>query len=404
MAGPSTNPPDHPGAGGPSFANRIVRVALNQWVVVMLFALVLVGVGIWSFQRLPVDAYPDLSPPMVEIITQWPGHAAEETERLVTVPIEREMNGVERVKVVRSISLYGLSDVRMTFLDGTDNYFARQRVFEHLPDAAVPTGVSPGVAPLFAPSGLVYRYVMDSPDRSAMELKVINDWINTKAYKSVQGLADMANLGGQTMQFQVLVDPTKLAGAGLAISDVENALGANNSNAGGGFYSEGGQFFYVRGLALVSTTTDIANIVITTNNGIPVLVKDIGNVEIGYAPRLGQFGFNDRDDAVEGVVLMRTGEQAQTVLKRVEAKTKELNDQILPKDVKIHPFYDRTDLVRVTTDVVEVPSGRSSSAMRPRPSWRHWVTRPLVSTVPVITPNAGSYAVSTVWPSVFRVA
>src|SRR5208282_165319 len=132
--------------------------------------------------RLPVDAYPDLSPPMVEIITQWPGHAAEEMERLVTVPIETEMNGVERVKVVRSISLYGLSDIIMTFLDGTDNYFARQRVLEHLPNAVVPTGVSPGLTELFAPSGLIYRYVVDSPDRSAMELKVINDWINTKAY------------------------------------------------------------------------------------------------------------------------------------------------------------------------------------------------------------------------------
>ncbi|MFI5233058.1 MAG: efflux RND transporter permease subunit [Gemmatimonadales bacterium] len=340
--------------GPPSFANKIVRAALNQQFLVVIGALLLIGVGSWSFTRLPVDAYPDLSPPMVEITTQWPGHAAEEVERLVTVPIETEMNGVERVKVVRSISLYGLSDVRLTFLDGTDPYFARQRVFEHLPDATVPDGVSPGVAPLFSPSGLVYRYVLDSPDRSAMELKVINDWILTKAFKSVPGVADMANLGGQTMQYQVLVDPTKLAGAGLAISDVETALGANNDNSGGGFYSEGGQFYYVRGLARLKTTDDIGNTVITTSsNGIPVLVKDIGTVVIGYAPRLGQFGFNDRDDAVEGVILMRTGEQAQTVLKLAEAKTKELNDHILPKDVKIHPFYDRVDLIALTTRVVE---------------------------------------------------
>ncbi|HTA38169.1 MAG TPA: efflux RND transporter permease subunit, partial [Candidatus Acidoferrales bacterium] len=290
-------------AAPPSFANRIVRAALEQKVVVVLFGIVLAVVGVWSFSRLPVDAYPDLSPPMVEIITQWPGKAAEEVERLVTVPIETEMNGVERVKVVRSISLYGLSDVIMTFQDGTDPYFARQRVFEHLPDAAVPDGVSPSVAPLFSPSGLVYRYVVDSPDRSAMELKVINDWVLTKAFKSVPGVADMSNLGGQTMQYQVLVDPTKLAGAGLAITDVTTALGANNDNSGGGFYSEGGQFYYVRGLARIGTTEDIGNTVITTtSNGIPVLVKDIGSVEIGYAPRLGQFGFNDRDDAVEGVV------------------------------------------------------------------------------------------------------
>ncbi len=343
----------HAAGGEPSYANRIVRGALNQWFLVVLFGVILVGVGSWSFKRLPVDAYPDLSPPMVEISTPWPGHAAEEVERLVTVPIETEMNGIERVKVVRSISLYGLSDIRITFLDGTDPYFARQRVLEHLPDATLPMGVSAGMAPLFAPSGLVYRYTVDSPDRSSMELKVINDWINTKAFKGVQGVADVANLGGQTMQYQVLVDPTKLAGAGLSIADVSNALGANNSNSGGGFYSEGGQFYYVRGLALLSTTTDIANVVITTRNGIPVLVKDIGTVEIGYAPRLGQFGFNDRNDAVEGIILMRTGEQAQTVLKRVEAKTKELNEHILPKDVKIHPFYDRSDLIHLTTSVVE---------------------------------------------------
>jgi cobalt-zinc-cadmium resistance protein CzcA len=343
----------HSASGPPSYANRIVRGALNQWFLVVLFGLILTGVGAWSFKRLPVDAYPDLSPPMVEISTPWPGHAAEEVERLVTVPIETEMNGIERVKVVRSISLYGLSDIRITFLDGTDPYFARQRVLEHLPDATLPMGVSAGMAPLFAPSGLVYRYTVDSPDRSSMELKVINDWINTKAFKGVQGVADVANLGGQTMQYQVLVDPTKLAGAGLSIADVSNALGANNSNSGGGFYSEGGQFYYVRGLALLSTTTDIANVVITTRNGIPVLVKDIGTVEIGYAPRLGQFGFNDRSDAVEGIILMRTGEQAQTVLKRVEAKTKELNEHILPKDVKIHPFYDRSDLIHLTTSVVE---------------------------------------------------
>ena len=343
----------HAAGGEPSYANRIVRGALNQWFLVVLFGVILVGVGTWSFRRLPVDAYPDLSPPMVEISTPWPGHAAEEVERLVTVPIETEMNGIERVKVVRSISLYGLSDIRITFLDGTDPYFARQRVLEHLPDATLPMGVNAGMSPLFAPSGLVYRYTVDSPDRSSMELKVINDWINTKAFKGVQGVADVANLGGQTMQYQVLVDPTKLAGAGLSIADVSSALGANNSNSGGGFYSEGGQFYYVRGLALLSTTTDIANVVITTRNGIPVLVKDIGTVEIGYAPRLGQFGFNDRNDAVEGIILMRTGEQAQTVLKRVEAKTKELNEHILPKDVKIHPFYDRSDLIHLTTSVVE---------------------------------------------------
>ena len=340
-------------AAPPSAINKLVRSALGQPFLVVIFALALIGVGIWSFSRLPVDAYPDLSPPMVEVITQWPGQASEEVERLVTVPVETEMNGVEHLKVIRSISLYGLSDVIMTFEDKTDPYFARQMVFQRLPDVSLPDGASASVSPLSAPSGLVYRYVLDSPDRSAMELKVINDWIITKAFKSVPGVADLANLGGETMQYQGLLDPNKLAGKGLAVSDVESALGANNSNTGGGFYSEGGQFYYIRGLGRLSTTTDIGNVVIKVANGIPVLVKDVGTVEIGHAPRLGQFGFNNRDDVVEGVILMRTGEQAQTVLKRVEAKTAELNSSVLPKDVKIHPYYDRSDLISLTTRIVE---------------------------------------------------
>jgi cobalt-zinc-cadmium resistance protein CzcA len=349
--------PEHPSEPGPfaapSFVNRIVRGALAEPFLVAIFAVILTGVGIWSFSRLPVDAYPDLSPPRVEIVTQWPGHAAEEVERLVTVPIETQMNGTERIKVVRSISLYGLSDVILTFTDGTDPYFARQRAFERLPDVRLPTGVTAGISPLFSPSGLVYRYVLDSPDRSTMELKIINDWVLSKAFKAVPGVADLSGLGGETMEYHVDLDPTKLAGAGLAVADVQSALGNNNGNAGGGFYTEGGQFYYVRGLGQYTTTTDIENVVITTHNNIPVLIKDVATVAIGHAPRLGQFGFNDRNDAVEGVILMRTGEQAQSVLARVEKKTQELNDHVLPKDVKIHPYYDRSDLISLTTRTVE---------------------------------------------------
>ncbi len=339
--------------GPPSFANKIVRAALNQRFLTAIFTLTLLAVGIWSFRRLPVDAYPDLSPPLVSITTAWPGHAAEEVERLVTLPIERETNGIERVKVVRSVSLYGLSHVVLTFQDGTDPYFARQRAFEHIPDVALPDGVSAGVEPLFSPSGLVYRYVLESPDRSAMELKVINDWILSKAYKAVPGVADLGGLGGETMEYQVLIDPSKLAGAGLSVSDVTSALGDNNDNAGGGFYTQGGQFFYVRGLGRVATLADIGNVVITTKNGIPILVKDVGRVEIGQAPRLGQFGFNTRNDAVEGIILLRVGEQAQVVLEHVEATTRDLNDHVLPKDVKIRTYYDRRDLIALTTKTVE---------------------------------------------------
>ena len=225
-----------------SFINRIVAGSLRQRFLIGLLGVLLVAAGVRSLTRLPVDAYPDLSPPMVEVITQWPGHAAEEVERLITVPIEIEMNGIPNLQVLRSISLYGLSDIRITFQDGTDNYFAREQVFERLQDAEIPGGVTPSISPLYSPSGLVYRYVLESPDRSAMDLKILDDWFIVRQYKSVPGVADDSPLGGETMQYQVLLDPTRVAAAGLSVGDVVDALGKNNSNTGGGFYSQGGEF------------------------------------------------------------------------------------------------------------------------------------------------------------------
>jgi len=333
--------------------HRIVQAALRQRFLVLMFTVFLAVAGIISFQRMPVDAYPDLSPPMVELITQWPGHAAEEVERLVTLPIEVEMNGVPRMEVMRSISLYGLSDIRLTFEEGTDDYFARQVVFERLGQPQLPSGVTPTMAPLFSPSGLVYRYVLESPDRSPQELKTFEDWVIERAYKSVPGVADDSSLGGTTMQYQVLLDPAQIYAYHLTVPQVMNALAANNGNTGGGFYSQGGQFYYVRGLGLVRDTADIGDIVVASNKGAPIRIKDIGQVVIGNAPRLGEFGFETNNDAVEGVILMRRGEQTQTVLKGVEEKTRQLNQQILPKDVKIRPFYDRSELVNLTTDTVE---------------------------------------------------
>ncbi len=331
---------------------RVVEAAVDQPLLVSILTLGLIAAGLFSLQRLPVDAYPDVSPPGVALTAQWPGHAAEEVERLITVPIETDMNGLPNLVVTRSVSLYGLSNIRMTFTDGTDLYFARQQVNERLAGAGLPDGVEAEMEAPFSPSGLVYRYVLQSPDRSAMDLHVLQDWVLDKAYRSVPGVAAMSSLGGETMQYQVLVDPTKLAGAGFSVQDVVDALGANNGNAGGGFYSEGGQFFYIRGLGRVATLEDIGKVVLAVKNGTPILIKDIATVEIGHAPRLGQFGYNAQNDAVEGVVLMRTDEQAQVVLKRVEAKTAELNARILPKDVKVLPFYDRSDLVKLTTRTV----------------------------------------------------
>jgi cobalt-zinc-cadmium resistance protein CzcA len=336
-----------------SMMNRVVASSLRQRFLVVLLTLVLIGAGSRSLEHLPVDAYPDLSAPMVEIITQWPGHAAEEVERLITVPVEVGMNGIPKMTTQRSISLYGLSDVILTYRDGTDNNFARQEVFNRLSSLSLPGGVTPSVSPLSSPSGLIYRYVLQSSDRSPMELKTFEDWIIEPAYKSLAGVADDSGFGGGTMQYQVLLDPTKIAGVGLSVLQVESALAANNGNAGGGFYSQGGQFYYVRGLGRMETLEDIGNVVLAVHDGTPVLLKDVGRVVIGIAPRLGEFGYEKQDDAVEGVILLRTGEKTQDVLKRVEAKTQELNDQILPKDVKVVPFYDRTDLIKLTTKVVE---------------------------------------------------
>ncbi len=337
--------------------HRTVQFALQQRFLVLMVTALIVVVGMWSFRQMPVDAYPDLSPPMVELITQWPGHAAEEVERLTTLPLELAMNGAPRLKVMRSISLYGLSDVILTFDDGVDPYFAREVVFERISDAVLPQGVIPSMAPLFSPSGLVYRYVIESPDRTPMELHTFEEWTIERAYKSVPGVADDSGFGGPTMEYHVLLDPVKLYNYHLPVVQVVAALNANNANTGGGFYTQGGQFYYVRGLGLVKTTQDIGEIVVASLNGVPVRIKDIGRVEIGHAPRLGIFGFQTKekndDDAVEGVILMRRGEQTQNVLEGVEKKTEEINKTVLPPDVKVRPYYDRSDLVRVTTDTVE---------------------------------------------------
>jgi cobalt-zinc-cadmium resistance protein CzcA len=333
--------------------HRFVQFALQQRFLVLMLVLFIAIGGAVSFQRMPVDAYPDLAPPMVEVITQWPGHAAEEVERLVTLPTEVEMNGVPKMEIQRSISLYGLSDVILTFDEDTDDYFARQVVFQRLSEVTYPTGVAPGLAPLSSPSGLVYRYVLQSPDRTPQELKTFEDWVIEREYKQVRGVADDSGFGGTVMQYQVLLDPARLYGYHITVPQIIQQLSVNNANTGGGFYPQGGQFYYVRGLGLIKDVQDIGSVIIGSQNGVPVRIRDVGEVTIGHAPRLGQFGFNKNDDAVEGVIMMLRGDQTQNVLKGVEAKTKELNEHILPPDVKVLPYYDRSDLVRLTIDTVE---------------------------------------------------
>src|SRR5580765_7682676 len=333
--------------------DRIVSFALTHRMMVIIAMVSLSVWGLFSFKSLPIDAYPDLAPPQVQIVTQWPGHAAEEVERQITIPLETEMNGIPNLDALRSVSLYGLSSITMNFAYDTDPYFARAQAFKRIPSATMPDGVTPDMSPLFSPSGLIYRYVLQSADRSAQELKILQACVLERRYRSVQGVADLSGLGGTTMQYQVQLDPRRLAAYGVSVTQISSQLAANNANAGGGFYAQGSQFYYVRGLGQVKTLEDIGNIVVTTHNGIPIYIKDVGSVVIDHAPRLGQFGYMRQDDAVEGVVLMRTGEQAQVVLKRVEEMTSTLNASVLPPDVKIVPYYDRTSLIEETTRTVE---------------------------------------------------
>ncbi|HEY1497555.1 MAG TPA: CusA/CzcA family heavy metal efflux RND transporter [Candidatus Solibacter sp.] len=332
---------------------KLVSFALQQRFLIVVASIALMIWGAVAFQKLPIDAYPDLSPTHVEIITQWPGHAAEEVERLVTIPIEIEMNGIPKLDSLRSISLYGLSSVQMNFDYGADPYFVREQAFERVGNAEIPSGLQPSLSPLFSPSGLIYRYVLQSTDRTPQDLKVIEDWVVERRFRSIQGVADDSGFGGTTMQYQVLLDPNKLFSYGLSIAGISQQLTNNNANAGGGFYSQGGQFHYIRGLGLARDTADIGNIVLQQKGNIPIFVKDVAKVEIGHAPRLGQFGYMKQDEAVEGVILMRVGEQAQVVLRRVEAMTKELNERVLPPDVKVVPYYDRQGLIEETTKTVE---------------------------------------------------
>jgi heavy metal efflux system protein len=333
--------------------DRIVSFALSRRFLVVTVMLAISVYGAVSFNNLPIDAYPDLSPPQVQVVSQWPGHAAEEVERQITIPLEVELNGIPKLDALRSLSIYGLSSITMNFDFDTDPYFARAQTFERIPNATVPAGVQPGMSPLSSPSGLIYRYVLASPDRTAEQLKIIESWVLERKYRSIPGVADDSGLGGTTMQYEVQIDPRKLFSFGVTVPQVLQQLGANNSNAGGGFYSQGGQFYYVRGLGQVRSLRDIGNIVVATHNGIPTYIRDIGTVTIDHAPRLGEFGFMHNNDAVEGVILMLTGEQAQVVLKKVEQMTDMLNKTVLPPDVKIVPYYDRTSLIEETTRTVE---------------------------------------------------
>ena len=338
----------------------LVDFALNNRFIVLAMAILLLAWGAISFHQLPVEAYPDVANNYVEIITQWPGRAAEEVEQQVTIPLEVVMNGIPGVAHLRSFSIFGLSDLKLVFDDDTENSWNRERVLERLSQVTLPAGVSPQMGTDWSPVGQIYFFTLKStnPNYDVMDLKSIEDWIIEKNLKAVPNIVDVATFGGPTREYQVRVDPNKLVSYGLGIGQVEQQLANNNVNAGGSFIQSGLQQINVRAVGLVSTVHDIEETVIMTKNGTPLRVKDIATVAQGPKIRLGQFAraihredgtIIDNDDVVSAWVPMRKGADAEAALEGLHAKVKELNERILPPGVKIVPFIDRSDLVRYTT-------------------------------------------------------
>lgn len=331
---------------------QLLRYALSQRFITVLLGLTLFGMGFWAFQQLKVEAYPDISDTQVVVITTYPGRAAEEVEQLVTIPVERALNSAPNVIARRSRTIFGLSVVELTFAFGTDDYFARQVVLEKLRDAELPDGVTPSLGPLSTPIGELYRYELTGDGYDARQLREIQDWVVEPRILQVPGIADVTPFGGLVKQYQIQVDPLALSKYALTIDDVKDAVARNNENAGGAMLDNGQQSMVIRGVGRVESTKDLENVVIAAVRGVPILVKDIGRVAIGNAPQTGIFALNDRVGGVEGIVLMRRGENPSDVLQGVKNVFEDLNNGGLPPGVKVSSFYDRIDLVDNTLHTV----------------------------------------------------
>src|SRR5580692_10473736 len=342
---------------------RVVDFALGNRLLILGMAFVLFIWGIISFRNLPIEAYPDVADNYVEIITQWPGISAEQIEQQVTIPLETAMNGIPGVVHLRSFSLFGLSDLKLIFEDGTENAWNRERVLERLNQVTLPAGVSPQMGTDWSPVGQIYFFTLHSanPKYDPMELKSIEDWIVEKKLKSVPDIVDIASFGGPTREYQVRVDPNRLVAYGLSLAQIEQQLTNSNANAGGSFIQEGLQQINVREVGLVDRVHDIEQTVIFTKGGTPLRVKDVAVVSQGPRIRLGQFARSihrengriiDNDDVVSGIVLLRKGAAADPALKALHERIEEMNNHILPPGVKIVPFIDRSDLVHFTSHTV----------------------------------------------------
>ncbi len=330
---------------------RLIAFALHQRFITLALALLLILGGIASFYRLPIEAYPDVGDVKVEVITLWPGHAAEEVERLITIPLENELNGVANVTFLRSDTLFGLSNIRVLFADGTDDYWARQQAQERITQAQLPSDAKPALGPLSSVIGEIYRYTLESKTMPLVELKALQDWVLEREFRKVPGVADVISWGGGTKQYQIKIDPARLRAYNLTLKQVFDAVSNNNSNAGGSYIPRGQYAVTVRGIGLLQSTRDIENIVVSAQKGTPVRIRDIGQVGIGHAIRLGVLGRDHEDDLVQGIVLMRKGENPGRVIEAVKARLAEIQ-KFLPPGVELRPHYSRDVLVRRTVTTV----------------------------------------------------
>lgn len=348
-----------------SFLKGILGFSLRNKFFILFAASVLVIWGVYTFIQMPIEAFPDVTNTEIDIITQWPGQSAEEVEKLVTIPIEIALNPVQKKVSLRSTTIFGLSFVKVIFEDHVQDQEARQQVMFLLGNASLPTGITPAVQPPTGPTGEIFRYTLKSSVRDVRELKTFQDWVIDRRLRAIPGVGDINSFGGKSKTYEITVDPGKLATLGITPLDVYTAVQKTNINVGGDMIVQNDQAFAVRGIGLLKDINQIKNIIVTNNNGAPVLVSDVATVSISNVPRLGWIGRSDAivdkngkrkvvddQDAVEAIIVMRKGENPTEVTNAVKAEIDKINKTILPQDTKIVPYYDRTDLISYATHTV----------------------------------------------------
>jgi cobalt-zinc-cadmium resistance protein CzcA len=334
------------------FIKNIISFSLANRFFTFFWVGLLVVMGFISFKNMPIEAFPDVTNTQIIIITQWNGRSAEEVERFVTTPIELAMTSLQKKTSVRSTTMFGLSVIKIIFDDGVEDAFARNQVNNQLRNVDMPEGIAPEVQPPYGPTGEIFRYTLESKKRDSRDLLTIQNWVVDRALRSVPGVADINAFGGQTKIFEISVDPRRLEKYSLTPLQVYDAVSKSNLNVGGDVIEKNGQAYVVRGIGLLQSIPDIENIIVKQDNGNPVLVKNLATVVESAMPRVGQAGLDDNPDVVEGIVVMRKGENTPEVLTRIKAKVDELNTKILPHDIKLVTFYDRDKLMDFCTHTV----------------------------------------------------